>query len=439
MQIAFLAALAGILFGYDTGVISGAILFINQEFALTPNLTGIVVSAVLLGACIGALLSGKLCDLYGRKRLLLWDAQLFIVGTLWSSLAPDIYHLIMARVVVGVAIGIASYSAPTYIAEISLPHERGGRVSYNQLAIALGILMSYLINAVFAPAEAWRAMLGFGIVPALALYFAMKKLPESPRWLAVKGQNEKAKEILTKLYGEQGANEALQDIKNTLHFKQGKMHDLFRSPWRITLIIGCGLALIQQITGINTILYYAPTILSLAGFGSNTAVIFSTIGVGVVFVLVSALAIPLVDNIGRKPLLYIGLILMIVSLLLMSFGLSGNKILLFSSMLLYVIGFGISLGPITWLMIAEIFPLSVRGVGSSLATAVNWISNGLVAFGFIHLVQDMGLQGTILIFAVISVFSLLFIYYVVPETKGCTLEKIEHNLNSGVSAKALGQ
>lgn len=447
MPIALLAALAGILFGYDTGVISGAILFINQTFDLSPLMTGLVVSSVLIGACIGAICSGKLCDHYGRKRLLFWDAQIFIMGTLWSSLAPNVYQLIYARIIVGIAIGIASYTAPTYIAEISPPEERGGKVSYNQLAIASGILISYFVNAFYATTGNWRAMLGFGIVPALGLLIAMKKLPESPRWLVAKGKNEAAKEVLVKLYGKGLAEQLFISIQNTINYKEGKLKDLFVTRWRITLIIGAGLALIQQITGINTILYYAPTILSLAGFGSHSAVIFSTIGVGVVFVLVSALAIYLIDSVGRKPLLYVGLILMISSLLLMSVGLSYeimwpeniNKTLIFSSMLLYVVGFGISLGPIVWLIIAEIFPLSVRGMGCSLATSVNWLANGFVAFAFINLVQYFDLNGTFIIFATISLFSLIFVYYLVPETKGCSLEKIEQNLNAGLSARTLGQ
>jgi sugar porter (SP) family MFS transporter len=445
--VASIAAISGILFGYDTGVISGAILFIRDEFHLTAQMNGLVVSAVLFGALLGAIVSGRLTDRFGRKNLLVADAVIFVLGTLGSSLAPNLSSLIISRVVVGLAIGIASYIAPLYISEISPAKYRGALVSLNQLAITLGILFSYIVDTLYADTQAWRWMLGIGIIPAVCLLIGMIFLPYSPRWLMSRGREAEAMESLKKILGqdENACAEQLQIIKNSLSQQKGNWRLLFSPIIRPTLFIAGGLALLQQVTGINTIIYYAPTIFQMAGFHSASSAISTTMIVGVAFVLFTILALPLVDSLGRRFLLLTGLVAMSLSLGLLSwiFHLQNPGALLkdltLVSMLIFIAGFAISLGPIMWLMIAEIFPLKVRGLGASIATCINWTFNWLVAVTFLTLINVIGASGTFFLYFVISIFAIIFVYAWAPETKGCTLEDIEANLYARKPLRRLGE
>ncbi len=449
--IVFIAAFAGILFGYDTGVISGAILFITQKFALSPEAKGVVVSSVLFGALFGAIFSGRLSDLFGRKRLLVIDAIIFIVGTVIASLAHSIELLVIGRVIVGIAIGISSYIAPLYISEISPPKRRGALVSLNQLAITVGIFISYLVDYHYAGTENWRAMFMAGAIPALLLLIGMIFLPRSPRWLLSRGNEQETLMILRKIRGhEKLARDEFRQIKASLAKQQessGKASwkMLFSKHVRPALLIAAGLAFLQQVTGVNTILYYAPTIFNMAGFHAATTAILATMGVGAIFVIFTVIALPLIDTLGRRPLLYIGTIAMTLSLglLSLSFYLHADSSVLkwmsLISMVVFIAGFAISLGPIMWLMISEIFPLKVRGFGSSLATCVNWGSNWLVAITFPLLIESVSASGTFLIYAIIGLLTLFFIHHIVPETKGVTLEDIEKNLYAGKPARKLGK
>lgn len=443
--IAAIAALSGILFGYDTGVVSGAILFINDEFHLSPQANGLVVSAVLLGALLGAALSGRLADSMGRKRLLIIDALIFIAGTLATAVGPTITFIIGGRIIVGLAIGLASYVAPLYISEIAPAHYRGALVSLNQLAITLGILLSYLVDYYFAPQGQWRLMFAAGALPALVFFCGLFYLPDSPRFMAAKGQMKSALATLIRIHGNKDqAEQELNAIQVSLHQQHDDWRLLFSPAIRSTLLIGIGLAVLQQITGINTIIYYAPTIFRMAGFESATSAIMATMGVGVVFVLFTLIALPLIDTLGRRPLLLAGLLGMAVSLCALSWAFHQSadiallKWVTMASMLVYIACFGFSLGPIVWLMIAEIYPLKVRGLGSSLATAANWGSNMFVALTFLSLVQALGASATFMIYFVISVAGLFFIYFLVPETKNITLEQIEARLQAGLSFRKLG-
>ncbi|MBS0350374.1 MAG: sugar porter family MFS transporter [Proteobacteria bacterium] len=444
--IAIIAALSGVLFGYDTGVISGAILFIKDEFNLSPEMNGLVVSAVLFGALLGAMISGRITDRFGRKRLLIADAIIFIFGTLGSCLAPSISSIVVSRIFVGIAIGIASYIAPLYISEIAPAKYRGALVSLNQLAITIGILISYIVDAFFAEAHAWRWMLGMGIVPAMGLLIGMLFLPYSPRWLMSQGRELEALATLEKISGKGTASrEQFASIKASLQQQKGDWRMLFSSAIRPALWIASGLALLQQITGINTIIYYAPTIFRMAGFASASSAISTTTIVGVVFVLFTIIALPLVDSLGRRFLLFAGLIATSISLGIISWSFHTHnpsdtlKWLTLISMLVFIAGFAISLGPIMWLMIAEVFPLKVRGLGASLATCINWGSNWLVAITFLTMVHKFGMSGTFGIYFVISIISILFVHSWVPETKGCSLETIEANLYAGKSPRRLGE
>lgn len=448
--IASVAGLAGILFGFDTGVISGAILFITQEFNLSPAMNGLVVSAVLLGALIGSGFSGRLSDKFGRKKLLIATAIIFFLSTFASAIAPNLFFLVTARVVVGIAIGIASFTAPLYISEISPPKYRGALVSLNQLAITVGILASYLTDYALADEEGWRLMLGIGILPALALLIGMLFLPESPRWVLLKGNLEKARRILQYIRSESNVETELDEIQKTV--KQETLADkkswtVLLQKWvRPALIVGFGLAFFQQITGINTIIYYAPTIFRMAGFESASAAILATMGVGIVNVIFTIIALPLIDKLGRRPLLLIGLTGMLFALCILSIAfLHGGQDLgilkwfALGSMVLYIACFAISLGPIMWLMFSEIFPLSIRGLGSSIAASFQWGLNMIVALTFLTLVQLLTPAGTFLLFAAISVIGIFFVYYMVPETKGISLEEIEANLMAGKKSRDLGQ
>lgn len=445
--IAVLAAFAGILFGYDTGVVSGAILFINDEFHLSAQTNGLVVSSVLFGALLGAILSGRLADHLGRKKLLLIDALIFIFGTFATAISGTIGFIIVGRIIVGIAIGIASYVAPLYISEISPAKYRGGLVSLNQLAITIGILISYIVDYYFAPHAQWRWMFAAGIVPAVIFFIGIMFLPDSPRWIAGKGHAQKALAVLQKIYNDKNqAQQELEAIQKTVNQHESSHWKILFSPFiRSTLTIGIGLAILQQVTGINTIIYYAPTIFKMAGFASATTAILATMGVGLVFVLFSIIALPLMDTLGRRPLLLIGLAGMAISLLAFSLAFKSPehsdilKWVSMSSMVIYIACFGFSLGPIMWLMISEIYPLKVRGLGCSLATAANWGSNMLVAYTFLSMVQTLGPSGTFFIYFLISLFGMAFIYLLVPETKHVTLEQIETSLQAGFTFRKLGR
>lgn len=447
--IAMIAALSGILFGYDTGVISGALLFIKQDFHLTDAASEVLVSAVLIGALLGAIFSGRLADHLGRKKLLVSDALIFIIGTAITVFFNSMVILFIGRVVVGLAIGVASYVAPLYISEISPATRRGALVSLNQLAITIGIFLSYIIDYYFAGTGAWRWMLGIGMVPAFCLFLGMLYLPDSPRWMVAKGMIEKARAVLKRTRTSTAHAEAeLKEIQSSLNQQKGNWKMLFSKMVRPTLIIGAGLALLQQVTGVNTILYYAPTIFESAGFVGAQAAILATMGVGAVFVLFTLIGLPLIDTLGRRKLLFIGLCMMAVSLLMLSFTFfmnahsASNHFLRWGSlisMLVFIAGFAISLGPIMWLMISEIFPLKVRGLGSSLATCVNWGSNWLVAITFLSLIDHLGSSGTFLIYAALCVVSIWFVHVLVPETKNVSLEQIEENLYAGKKSRDLGQ
>ncbi|CDR33502.1 sugar porter family MFS transporter [Criblamydia sequanensis] len=437
LKVALVAALAGILFGYDTGVMSGAILFVAEEFGLDSTMNGIVVGAVLFGALLGAAFSGRIADALGRKKLLILTAIAFILGSIGTAFSPSIATLTIGRLFIGFAIGIASYTAPLYISEISPADKRGQLVSLNQLAISLGILISYIVDfyaASYFSQNEWRWMLGLGVVPAIFLLIGMIYLPDSPRWVFSKGRESEAKEILQKIRGPNVSIEnELGEIRMTLKEDREDWRLLFSKTLRPAIYTGFGLAAIQQITGINTILYYAPTILRLSGFESNNAAIFATMGIGVVFVLFTLLSLRLIDTLGRKPLLFMGLLGMSLglSLLVFVFANPKNQIvhwLAISSMLLYIASFAVSLGPVVWLLISEIYPLKIRGIGASLATCVNWGSNLIVTATFLSLVDWIEVSGTFSLYLSLSLFSLFFIYYFVPETKGVTLEKIEEHL-----------
>jgi SP family galactose:H+ symporter-like MFS transporter len=428
------AALGGLLFGYDTGVISGALIFIKREFGLTTAAEEIVVSGVLLGATLGAIVGGKAADLFGRRRVLLVTAAIFGIGALASAVAPSPPVLIVSRVILGLAIGLASTNVPVYLSEVAPPHARGWVVSLFQLAVTVGIVVAYLTDYAFAGVdEGWRWMLGLAVAPALVFGTGMFFLPETPRWLIRGGHHEIAHRVLVRIRELGDVNVEIEEIKASLaqQTEGGHWTDLLRRHVRPALFVGLGLAVFQQITGINTVIYYAPKILQTAGFNSASGAILATVGIGVVNVAMTILAMFLVDRAGRRPLLLVGIAGMIITLgaLGLSFRISNpsGQLAWIAVICLmgYVASFAISLGPIFWLLIAEIYPLKIRGLAEGTAATFNWASNLIVSLTFLTLVEKFGASSTFLLYAFASVASWLFAYYFVPETKGRTLEQIE--------------
>lgn len=434
---AALAALNGLLFGFDTGVISGALPFIERTFELSPLFQEIVTSIVLAGAAIGAAIGGTLADRLGRRRVTLFGAVIFFVTSLGMAFSPSVWWLIVFRLFVGFGIGIASIVGPLYISEIAPPDIRGSLGSLQQLAITLGILLAYFINYIFASLiqgpGAWRWMLGFGIVPAAILGLGMARLPESPRWLVKADRDEEARDVLTRIRTESSVDDELDEIKEIEEVQTRELSTLLETWARPALIVGVGLAIFQQITGINTVLYYAPTILSSIGLGTLTAIL-TTVGIGIVNVSLTVVAVWQVDRLGRRPLLLISVggmtvMLGILGAIFYFTTVTGTIAwIAAASLALYVAFFAVGLGPIFWLMIAEIYPLQVRGVGEGVASVANWAANLLVTLTFLSLTNTIGSGFTFWLYGVASVAGFVFIYEFVPETKGRSLEEIEADL-----------
>jgi sugar porter (SP) family MFS transporter len=429
--ISTISALAGLLFGYDTGVISGAILFIRQDFALSTIQVEVVVSAVLLGAGVGAGLGGRLADRLGRRKVLIGVGILFILGAIWTALSPGMVWLAIGRILVGIAIGIASFTAPLYISEVSPPTARGRLVSLNQLMITIGIVVSYLADYGLSGMRGWRWMFGLAAVPALILVIGLFFVPESPRWLLSGGLIDGARKVLRRVRAGRDVEAELKEIELSLRQQRSSWRELFGPAVRPAMIVGIGLAVFQQFTGINTVIYYAPMIFKFAGFESNSGAILATAGVGVVNVLFTILALWLLDRVGRRPVLLWGLVGMIISLGVLGLAFllpqSGGALAWIAviSLMVYVACFAVGLGPVFWLMIAEIYPLKVRGRAMSVAAMANWGSNLLVALTFLTLIEVAGRPQTFWIYAFIGVLGMAFTYWLVPETKGRTLEQIE--------------
>ena len=438
--VASIAALGGLLFGYDTGVISGALLFIGDDFQLTPFLAGFIVSSLLLGAMVGAGVSGGLSDRLGRRTIILVAAIIFAVGAIGAGLSPNVWTLVVFRIVLGLGVGTASALVPSYISESAPTDVRGSLSSLFQLAITLGILVAYLVNAAFAPASNWRWPLALALVPAVVLFVGMYFMPETPRWLVSKGREEEARRVLGRTQGAEGVEDEIRDIRRVEQQERGQAgYGELLAPWvRPALVVGIGLAVFQQFVGINTVIYYAPTIISSTGL-ANVASVLATVGIGVVNVLMTVVAILVIDRVGRKPLLLVGIAGMVVSL-----GILGAAFLLpalsgaaswitLLGLMLYVAAFAVSFGPLLWVMLPEIFPLKARGAGAGVSALANWGANFVVTQAFLPLVALIGETAVFWILAGICVVAALFIHFLVPETKGRSLETIETELRERTS------
>lgn len=426
------AAIGGLLFGYDTGVIAGAILFIRKEFSLAPGYEELIIGIISIGAVLGALVSGPLSDRFGRKKIVLASSLLFIASSIQLSLAYDVTTLVMGRILVGFAIGIASTIVPLYIAELAPREHRGALVTAMQLAITIGILLAFLSGAIFAKHENWRLMFLIGAIPAIIQFIGMLFLPESPRWLIKRGRDSQAMTILTHLRAcKEDAEKEISHVKKNIKVERSSWHELFHPVARRALLVGIGVTVIQQITGINCVLYYAPTIFQFSGFGSASTALLATAGVGIVNVFMTFIALWLLDKVGRKPLLIIGLSGIIFTLIMLGLGFllpAGSDIVGFItslSLMLYVAFFAFSLGPVGFLLNSEIYPLKIRGRAMSLAIFSNWLANFLVTSTFLTLIHNIGPTLTFWTYGAVGIIGWVFIYFQVPETKGKSLEEIQ--------------
>ena len=428
LLIAVTAAVGGLLFGYDTSVISGAILFVRRLFHLSSTQTEFAVSIVLAGAALGAAVAGYFADRFGRKPVLVVNAVIFGAFAIVTGSANGLALFLVARFLVGVAVGVASMITPLYIAEVAPARIRGALVTLNQLAIVTGIVAAYCVDYAFSGAGNWRAMFISAVVPSVVLLVALVFLPESPRWLATEGRLDEAMKILSRVETAEEAQRDLQDLREVTETDDLSFGDLFALRFRRPLLIGVLLAILQQITGVNTIIYYTPTILQMAGFQSASSAILATVLVGAVNLGATIVSLLLLDRVGRRPLLLLGIAGMGLSLTHLGylFGVSNvprNAILF--DVIAYLASFAVGLGPIFWLLISEIYPTTVRGQAMSLSSVVIWLSDLLVTMTFLSLVESLGARASFWLYSGACLVALVFSGRMVPETKGRTLEEIE--------------
>ncbi|MFT8317316.1 MAG: sugar porter family MFS transporter [Sporolactobacillus sp.] len=436
--IYFFGAIGGLLFGYDTGVISGALLFIQRDIPMNHFLQGAIVSILLLGAAIGSTIFGKLSDKKGRKFSFSIIAIVYIFGSLGSALAGEIYVLLISRLLLGFAVGGSTMLVPLYLSEMAPKRTRGQVGMLNILMIMLGILLAYLINFAFASIEGWRWMLGLAAVPALIMLIGSSFIPESPSWLLVHGKEERATRIMKLTKGPKEIRGTLQRFaarRKENRAKKQAAHPSILEKWvRPALIAGAGLALFQQLLGINTVIYYAPTIFRNAGLG-NSASLLGTLGIGVLNVIAAFISMQLIDRLGRKVLLLggsSGILISLISLssLLFIFGnTTATAWWTVGLLCAFIVFFQGTWGAITWIMLPEIFPVRLRATGTALSSRMNWLGNLAISFVFPTLLARLGPAISFLIFAVNAALSIVFVWFLLPETKGISLDQVEKILH----------
>lgn len=441
-----LAALAGLMFGLDIGVISGAQQFIQAEFKIDDHMIEWIVSAMMAGAAVGALGAGWMSASLGRKRSLLLGGVLFIAGSLFcaSAWSPEI--LIVARFVLGLAIGIATFTAPLYLAEVAPERIRGAMISTYQLMITTGILLAFLSDTAFSASGNWRWMLGIIAAPGVLFLVGLFFLPDSPRWLLLKGRREDAQVVLAKLRGDEKVVEKeVADIEEQLKTPQHGW-SMFRENSNFRRSVGLGVLLqaMQQFTGMNVVMYYAPRIFKDMGYDTHAQMWF-TAAVGLTNVLATLIAFGLVDRLGRKPILYAGFAIMAIGLgvvgTMMGMGIHsrGEQFFTVGMLLLFIVGFAMSAGPLIWTLCSEVQPLKGRDFGIACSTFTNWVTNMIVGATFLSLLSGFGNAQTFWLYAALNAVFIVLTFWLVPETKGVTLEQIERNLMGGKSLRKIGR
>lgn len=440
-----IAALGGFLFGYDTGVISDALLYIGPAFGLGDTGKQVVVAALLLGALVGALLGGRLADGLGRRRTLVGAAVVFAVGAVLAGLSPTVGVLVAARVLLGLAIGASSSCVPLYLAEIAPPESRGRLVSLNQLLITVGILVSYGVGAALAPAQAWRWMLALAAVPSLLMLVGLIVMPESPRWLLLRQRDDEARRVLATVQGRAADDRAVADQVHELAELQAQeeaasYRDLVSPRLRPALRIGIAVPAINQLVGVNAIIYYAPTLLKNVGF-SDTGATVVTVVIGAINVLVTLIALALIDRLGRRPLMLGGVLVVDLALVflgalyLLPSQTGAVTVLLIVGLCVYIAAFAGSLGIGIWLLNSEVYPTAVRGKGSSLGVFTHWGLDFVISLTVLTLVDAITPTGLFWVYGALGIVGLLFLWRFLPETKGRTLEEINAELR-GVRGRA---
>jgi SP family arabinose:H+ symporter-like MFS transporter len=429
VSVTLVAAIGGLIFGFDTAIVAGATRYMKEQFALDALQEGWAVGVVLIGCMFGAGLAGPLSDRIGRRRFMRVSAVLFLVSAVGCALPRTMTEFVVFRFVGGLGIGSAAVLSPLYIAELAPARIRGALVSVNQLAIVTGILLAYFVNWIFAGAgpDNWRWMYGMGAVPSILFFLLLLGVPESPRWLVKNGREEEARAVLTRADGAEAAAAGIRDIRDTLALEEGSFREIFRPAFRRPLLIAVVLAFFQQVTGINAILYYAPRIFEGAGFARLSAIGQSTV-VGLVNMLFTVVAILLADRVGRRPLLLVATGGMGLSLVLLGAAfrfpvLPASALLVI--ILFYIAFFASAMGPLVWVVMSEIFPIKVRGGAMGLATVVLWLADFAVTLTFPVISDRFHPSTAFWLYAAMCALALSFMLIYLPETKGRTLEEIE--------------
>ena len=431
-KVSLIAGLGGILYGFDMGIIAAALIFVRSAFSLSTQMEEVVVSVVLVGSMVGAVVGGIFADRAGRRSTLIWGGALFIAGSILAPLSLDVSMLIFSRALLGVAIGLTSVTAPVYVSELAPPQSRGMLIGLYQFALTVGIALADLVGYWLAGGQAWRWMFGLGAIPALFFLLLVLTVPESPRWLVAHGKSSQAEAVLKSYTDEAGTRELLADIRASLTVKVEKRWSALWTPTvRKALVVAVGFTVLQQVTGINTIIYYGPQIFALAGISSDKNAIFATLLVAVVNVLATIIALALVDRVGRKPLLYWGVGGMTLSLFVLAFAFhhhaslgSSLGLIATACLMVYITCFAFSMGPIAWIIVAEVFPLRLRGRGVAAATLGSGASNTVISLTFLSLIHVAGNAATFCIYGAFCIVTLFFVRFVMPETKGRELESI---------------
>ncbi len=448
--IASIAAISGLLFGFDEGVIAGILPILIENFHLDVAAQGFLASALPLGAMfasivLGSFIATKLTTKIGRKTAILTAAILFTISAIGAAVSINLTTLVIARLITGIAIGIAGVMTPLYIAEMAPANLRGRLISCYQLAITIGIMLGYVVNYLFVYGINWRWMFAAGAIPALVLLIGMMCLPESHRWLVLSNQKDKARKVLDRISPNRDTTSELNTIEHTIadEGKMVKWSALFSPTVRPALIVAMGLFVLQQISGINVVIYFAPSIFAAAGMDSTSTQILATVGVGLVNMLTTVLAMWLVEKVGRRKLLYIGFAGAAATLIIISMGAQLQTVHLgmitFFAVLAYIAFFAIAIGPIPHIMMAEIFPIHVRNTGMGMASICNWGFNFLVVFSYPIFIKGLGISTTFWLYAVACILGLLFTRLYVPETRGVSLEDITEHLLSKKPLRELGQ
>lgn len=429
--LAVVAAISGFLFGFDTAVINGVLLFLRRQFSLNNIETEVAASALLLGCLLGAAGASLIGDRLGRRKSLLISAILFAASTIAAALANTVLVFSIGRLIGGLAIGLASVLTPVYIAEVAPARNRGRLVSLNQLAIVVGILVAYMVSWGLAGLgdSSWRWMLAVAAIPAVAFFIGLLFIPESPRWLISHQRRDDGRRVLARIFGAEQADLQVQLVEQAAAGEQGTWAEVFAPAMRRPLIVAVGLAILCQITGINTVLYYGSIIVSehFKGETANTALMANVI-IGLTNLICTLIAIRCLDRWGRRTMLLTGSAGMTISLALFAilYGIPGiSPLIVLACVLCYTGFFAFALGPIPWVVISEIFPNKIRGRAASLATSTLWTSTLIVTFTFLTMIHALGVTGTFGIYAILCVVTFVFIWTMVPETKGKTLEQIQ--------------